>query len=214
GGVVRAGAVVVTRRAAADVNAISALRLRVRDLEFRENLLLSQVSQEKVLFPAKLPAQLNLPIFQRHAGGLDEARNLGRLGRLLWGLSLVLCQSVPRNLGGGGRNGTFGGGFLAPFHGQCLLEQPPVLKEEEVPGILPRDGKRKSGGSALAAKELGWGPVIVFSAPWPPAFLPLISKARARTFWPKGGFDDGRPAQLDRHAVNNVVEMRRDLGHG
>jgi hypothetical protein len=84
GGEVGAGAIVIAGVAAADVDAVGTLRLGVVDLEFGEDGVLTLVFQAEVLLPAELPAQLDLPVLQRHVLGLVQPRHLGRpaaLGR-------------------------------------------------------------------------------------------------------------------------------------
>src|SRR5262249_53451002 len=71
------------RTRAPDLHAIGTLALRIDDLELGEEGLLPQVPQVEVLFPAELPAQLDLPVFQRHAFGLVQTRQLGRLALFL-----------------------------------------------------------------------------------------------------------------------------------
>ena len=66
GGKVGAGAIIVARLRAANEDAVTALTLRVGHLEFGEDRMLADVLDKKVLLTAKLPAQLGLPLFQRH----------------------------------------------------------------------------------------------------------------------------------------------------
>src|SRR5207253_2269288 len=104
-GEVRAGAVVVPQAGAADVDAVGALALRVDDLEFGEDAVVAEVLEGEVLFPAELAAQLDLPVFQRHACRLVQPRQLGRLARLavsLLGLPAATAAALGRRFRGAG----------------------------------------------------------------------------------------------------------------
>src|SRR5205807_422985 len=79
GGEVGAGAVVVARPGAADLDAVAAPRLWVGDLELGEEAVAAEVLQAEVLLAPELAAQLPLPLLQAEVVGLVQARQLGGL---------------------------------------------------------------------------------------------------------------------------------------
>jgi hypothetical protein len=79
GGEVGAGAEVVADAGAAHLDAVGVLALRVGDLEGGEERVFADVLEAEVLLEAELPAQLDLPVLQRHAVRLVQPRQLGRL---------------------------------------------------------------------------------------------------------------------------------------
>ena len=61
---------------AADVDAIGALALWIEDVELGEDRLIADVGEAEILLAAELPAQLDLPVLQRHVRGTTEVREL------------------------------------------------------------------------------------------------------------------------------------------
>ena len=66
GGEVGAGTKVVGQAGAADSHTIARLALGIDDFEFREDGMLAEVLDGKILIAAELAAQLDLPVLQRH----------------------------------------------------------------------------------------------------------------------------------------------------
>ena len=89
GGEVRAGAGIVAEGQAANGDAIGIPALRIGDLELGKSGMIAEIAQAKLLLAAELPAQLGLPLFERHVGGLLQSRQLG-----IRGLRLEAGRSV------------------------------------------------------------------------------------------------------------------------
>ncbi len=81
-GEIGTGAMVVAETRAADADAVGVAALWIDDLELGEDGLIADVLEAIVLFTAELPPQLDLPIFERHAVGLVQPGELGRLAFL------------------------------------------------------------------------------------------------------------------------------------
>ena len=77
---IRAGAGIVAGIAATNGDAVVIPALRIRDLKLGEGGMIAKILQAIFLLAAKLPAQFELPRFERHAVGLLQSRELGNFG--------------------------------------------------------------------------------------------------------------------------------------
>ena len=85
-GKIGTGAMVVADLSSPNDDPIGTARLRIDDLEVGEDRMIAEIAQPEFLLPAELPAQLDLPGFERHALGAVQGRKLGlaRFGLFLF----------------------------------------------------------------------------------------------------------------------------------
>ena len=93
-GKVGARAEVLAQRRAADRHPIRPLRGRIGHLEVREQRLIADVFHAKLLCPAELPPQPDLPLLQRHLLRLPQPRQAAML-RLHLGVCPRFCHHIP-----------------------------------------------------------------------------------------------------------------------